>query len=164
MSLTERGVIREYLAFVLAGELYGVALTRVREIVSPPPITPVPRAGRDVIGVCSVRGLLVTVVDLGQRLRLKRGESNYFPEETNAPRLLSRKSRILLVVTNTGEVVGLMVDEVKQVVRFAESEIESAQSFLGGDVSEQVEGVGRLGELFIVLLDLGSVVSGAPRE
>ena len=47
----DRGVIREYLAFVLAGEVYAVALTRIREILSPPPITEVPRAGRDVLVV-----------------------------------------------------------------------------------------------------------------
>ena len=44
--VAERGPVREFLAFVLAGELYGVELTRIREILSPPPITLVPRAPR----------------------------------------------------------------------------------------------------------------------
>ncbi|MCA9645973.1 MAG: purine-binding chemotaxis protein CheW [Polyangiaceae bacterium] len=146
----DRGVIREYLAFVLAGEVYAVALTRIREILSPPPITEVPRAGRDVIGVCSVRGLLVTVVDLRRRMRLEE-----------AP--ISRRSRILLAIANSGEVVGLMVDEVKQVIRLAEAEIEIAQTVLGGDVSEHVMGIARPASGVVVLLNLGSIVSGGNR-
>lgn len=142
--------LREYLMFTLAGDTYAVALTRIREILSPPPITTVPRAGRDVIGVCSVRGLLVTVVDLRRRMRLT---------ET----ALSRRSRILLATANSGEVVGLMVDEVKQVMRLAESEIEVAQSVLGGDVSEHVMGIARPGGSVLVLLNLGSIVSGGVR-
>ncbi|MEZ4370504.1 MAG: chemotaxis protein CheW [Polyangiaceae bacterium] len=146
----DRGVIREYLAFVLAGEVYAVALTRIREILSPPPITEVPRAGRDVIGVCSVRGLLVTVVDLRRRMRLEE-----------AP--ISRRSRILLAIANSGEVVGLVVDEVKQVIRLAEAEIEIAQTVLGGDVSEHVMGIARPASGVVVLLNLGSIVSGGNR-
>ncbi len=142
--------LREYLVFTLAGESYAVVLTRIREILSPPPITVVPRAGRDVIGVCSVRGLLVTVIDLRRRLRL-----------VEAPQ--SRRSRILLAMANSGEVVGLMVDEVKQVMRLAESEVEVAQSVLGGDISEHVVGIARPGGTLLVLLNLGSIVSGGVR-
>lgn len=140
-----KGPIREFLAVTLAGELYGLELTRVREILSPPPITLVPRAPSEVIGVCSVRGLLVTVFDLRRKLRVE--ESPF-----------GRRSRILLVQTDWGEVVGLFVDEVRQVVRLAESEIEVASNVLGGDVSEHVLGIGRPGPQVLVLLDLATIV------
>jgi purine-binding chemotaxis protein CheW len=143
----ERGPVREFLVFALGGEHYGVELTRIREIVSPPPITPVPRAKSDVLGVCSVRGLLVTVVDLRKRLRLET------PPAT-------RRTRILLAQGDSGEVMGLMVDEVRHVVRLTETEIEVASNVLGGDISEHVLGIGRpAGEPVLVLLDLGSIVS-----
>ncbi len=141
-----RGPVREFLAFVLADELYGVELTRIREILSPPPITCVPRAPRDVIGVCSVRGLLVTVMDLRRRLR-------------HEERPLTRRARILLAGAEGGEVVGLLVDEVRQVVRLAETEIELATSVLGGEVSEHVLGIGRPEEGVVILLDLVSIVT-----
>jgi hypothetical protein len=52
--------LAEFLAFTLAGDLYGIELTRVREIVSSPPLTVVPRAPRDVLrirdGNCAPRG------------------------------------------------------------------------------------------------------------
>ena len=142
----ERGPVREFLTFKLGEELYGVELTRIKEILSPPPITEVPRAPQEVLGVCSVRGLLVTVVDLRRRLRLEE-------------RPFARRTRILLVTADWGEVMGLLVDEVRQVVRLQESEVEMAAAALGGDVAEYVLGVGRPEGMFIVLLDLKAIVS-----
>ncbi len=141
------GATLEILAFSLAGELYGVPLAKIREILSPPPITPVPRAARDVIGVCSVRGLLVTVVDLRRRLGM-------------AEQTPTRRARILLTQIESGETVGLLVDDVQQVIRMAESELELASSVLGGEVSEHVVGIGRPTGMEVVLLDLSSVISG----
>ncbi len=142
----DRGPVREFLMFALAGELYGVELTRIKEILSPPPITMVPRAPREVIGVCSVRGLLVTVLDLRRKLRLEE-------------RPLTRRARILLGEAESGEVIGLLVDEVRHVVRLAATEVEAAASALGGDVSEFVLGIGRPSGEFLILLDLLSIVS-----
>jgi purine-binding chemotaxis protein CheW len=144
---TARGAVREFLVFVLSGDAYGVELTRIREILSPPPITEVPRAPSQVIGVCSVRGLLVTVVDLRRRLKLEE-------------RPATRRSRILLAEAPHGEVIGLFVYEVRQVMRLAEPEIELASSVLGGDVSEHVVGISRPSGQLIILLDLKSIVSG----
>jgi purine-binding chemotaxis protein CheW len=141
-----RGPVREFLTFVLAGDVFGVELTRIREILSPPPITGVPRAPRYIVGVCSVRGLLVAVVDLRLRLSLEA-----------KPR--TRKARILLAQAESGEVVGLMVDEVRHVVRLSDAEMELASTALGAEVSEFVLGVGRPDDEFIVLLDLRAVVS-----
>ncbi|MEP7049910.1 MAG: chemotaxis protein CheW [Pseudomonadota bacterium] len=143
----DRGPVREFLMFSLAGELYGVELTRIKEILSPPPITMVPRAPREVIGICSVRGLLVTVMDLRRKLSL-------------VERPLTRRARILLGEAESGEVIGLLVDEVRHVVRLASAEIEPAAIALGGDVSEFVLGIGRPGGEFLILLDLLSIVSG----
>ncbi len=143
----DRGPVREFLMFALAGELYGVELKRIKEILSPPPITRVPRAPRDVVGVCSVRGLLVSVLDLRRKLHLEE-------------RPLTRRARILLGEAESGEVIGLLVDEVRHVVRLAAGEVEPAAAALGGDVSEFVLGIGRPAGEFLILLDLLSLVSG----
>ncbi|MEZ4224425.1 MAG: chemotaxis protein CheW [Polyangiaceae bacterium] len=141
------GNVRELLVFTLAGELYAVELSRIREILTPPPITRVPRAAADVLGVCSVRGLLVTVVDLRRRLRVSAQRD-------------TRRTRILLAQAPNDEVVGLVVDEVKNVVRLGEAEVELAVGVLGGEVSEHVMGIGRPQHgPVIVLLDIRSLVS-----
>ncbi len=140
-----KGPVTEFLAFFLAGEIYAVPLTKIREILSPPPITEVPRAPRNVVGVCSVRGLLVTVIDLRRRLVVEESPT-------------TRRTRILLTETDAGEIVGLLVDGVDQVIRLTEDEIELASTVLGGEVSEHVLGIGRPPGLEIILLDLSSVV------
>ena len=129
-----------WLGFVLAGETYAVPIGYVAEILELPPITEVPRAACVVLGVVSVRGKLVTVIDLRRRFRL--------PE---AP--FDRKTRILLADTKSDEQIGLLVDEVLQVYRLADSEIEPATA-LGGDQPAHIAGIGRPEGAILVLLDL----------
>ena len=97
------------------------------------------------MGVCSVRGLLVTVLCLRRKLRLPEASTN-------------RRSRILLTTSPSGETLGLLVDEVRQVVRLQAAEIEPAVSTLGSDASEHVVGVARPPGAFVVLLDLRSIL------
>jgi len=140
----------EYLAFVLAGDTYAVRIAVVGEILRPPPITEVPRAPSPIIGVVSVRGRLVTVMDLRRRFSL-----------VESP--LDSKSRILLVELAPDEHVGLIVDEVLSVYRLAESEIEAA-SVLGGEQPPYLVGVGRpreRKELVLVLLDLRAAIASS---
>jgi purine-binding chemotaxis protein CheW len=141
----DAGKRTEYLAFGLAGEMYAVQIAHVAEILKPPPITEVPRAPRTVVGVISVRGKLVTVIDLRQRFRL--------PE---AP--MDRRARILLADVGSGEQVGLLVDEVRQVWRLAVEEIEPAH-VLGAEQPAHIAGIGRPeGGATLILLDLRPIV------
>lgn len=147
----------EYLAFKLAGDIYAVRIGHVAEILKPPPITEVPRAGRSIVGVVSVRGRLVTVVDLRRRFGLPEAEAG-------------ARSRILLVDVGAEELVGLLVDEVLQVYRLAPGEIEAA-TVLGGEQPAHIVGIGRPSsgaaapagarrgpETVLVLLDLRQVI------
>lgn len=151
----------EYLAFSLAGETYAAPVSLIREIVKPPPLTPVPRAPDATMGIVSVRGQLVTVVDLRRRMRLLEGGP-------------TRRTRILLVEAVGGETIGLYVDEVQQVYRLADAEIEHAATALGGDVAGYIAGIARpvLGSAvgsestegqppLIILLDLHAILLGS---
>ena len=152
------GARAEYLAFTLANDVYGVRIGEVSEIIRLLPITEIPRAPAHIVGVVSVRGRLVTVIDLRLRFALQA-----------AP--FDDKTRILLVSAADDELVGLLVDEVHQVYRLAEDEIEPA-GVLGGEQPAHIIGIGRPkvgqqstrgevpkdGELVLVLLDLKPVV------
>jgi purine-binding chemotaxis protein CheW len=158
----DRGPRTEFLAFVLAGDVYAAPVALVREILKPPPLTPVPRAPHAILGIVSVRGQLVTVLDLRRRLRL-----------AEAP--MSRKARILLVNADSGEVIGVYVDEVLQVYRLSDAEIEPATSALGGEVAGYIAGIARPAVAFgggrgpdgqvgpdasvVILLDLRAVLA-----
>lgn len=145
----ERGSVAEFLALRLGSEVYGVPLTHVREILVSPPITLVPRAPREILGIINVRGQLVTVIDLKMRLQLPGDEQQ------------GRRARVLLVPGPEGELLGLSVDEVLQVYRLSESEIEPA-GVLGGNVAEHVAGIGRRDGALLILLSLKTLLGGGP--
>jgi purine-binding chemotaxis protein CheW len=125
-----REEVREFLAFGLDGDRFALPLASVREILKVAPITEVPRARPHVLGILSVRGRITTVFDLRRRLRMSAAPP-------------TKASRILLV-EGSDEVVGLLVDEVFQVYRLQDDEIELA-GVVAGDLSEYVMGIGRPG-------------------
>src|SRR5688572_22396690 len=130
--------VREILTFALNGEAFGVPLIQVNEILGVRAITRVPRSPHDVVGVCTVRGELVTVIDTRRRL------------QPGAPRAQNR-GRILLTSTAEGEKVGLLVDEVLGVQRFSHAQIEPTAGVLVGDVSSHIESIARKGTQVTVL-------------
>jgi purine-binding chemotaxis protein CheW len=138
--------VREILTFSLGDGAFGVPLTQVLEILGVRNITRVPRSPSDVIGVCTVRGELVTVIDTRQRL------------EPGAPRGKNR-GRILLTSTGKGEKVGLLVDEVLGVQRFSQAQIEPTAGVLIGDISSHIESIARKGNQVTVLVNLASLTS-----
>jgi purine-binding chemotaxis protein CheW len=126
----DRGPRTEYLAFTLGGDVYAAPVVLIREILKPPPLTPVPRAPHEILGIISVRGQLVTVIDLRRRLHLAESPP-------------TRRTRILLIDAAGGEVMGVFVDEVLQVYRLADTEIEPAVNALGGEVASYIAGIAR---------------------
>jgi len=91
-----------------------------------------------------VRGQLVTVIDLRRRLRLS---------DDSPP----RRARVLLTELDS-DIVGLFVDEVRQVMRLSESEIEPAAAAMGGEVSDHVIGIARPQGQVVVLINLSTIV------
>lgn len=124
-------VAREYLSFFLDAEVYGVDLARIQSIIAVPELTEVPRAPRHVVGICSVRGVLVTVVDLRRRMQL-----------TERP--LTRQARILLTTTPDDEAIGLLVDGVRHVVRPKPEQVELTAPVFGNELTEHVIGIARI--------------------
>ncbi|HEX9306334.1 MAG TPA: chemotaxis protein CheW [Anaeromyxobacter sp.] len=100
--------------FRIGGEDYAVDIMRVREIIHPLPITPVPRAPAFVEGVIRLRGDVIPVLDVRKRLGLP----------ATPP---TRRSRFLLVNV-AGRRIGLVVDDVREVLRLPRSEIRAAPS------------------------------------
>jgi purine-binding chemotaxis protein CheW len=134
----ERDELAQLLCFHVDGTPYAVAVESVREIVRICPITPIPRVSRDVRGVISLRGEILQVIDLRLRLGLSRTE-------------VSKASRIVVVHDDEGRVAGLLVDDVKEVLRVPADEIGPAAA---GDSQGLVAGLCTRGAAFVSLLDL----------
>jgi purine-binding chemotaxis protein CheW len=141
---------REVLAFLLGDEEYAIDIRRIREIIKTRPVTEVPRAPVFIPGIIAVRGQVIPIVDLRRRLRLP------------APaRAAGREARVL-IVSRSGEDFGLLVDEVRQVVRMRDSDVEPPPAMLGGADTEFIAGIGRpWGERLLILLELDAVLTFA---
>ena len=105
-------VVRQLLCVKVDGSPYAVPVENVREIVRVRPITPIPRTVSAVRGVISLRGEIIQVIDLRLRLRLEPG-------------VAAKANRIVVVQVDDGRVAGVLVDEVREVLRVPESAIGS---------------------------------------
>ena len=145
----ESAVREEYLTFLLGREEYAVAIERVREVVKAPPITEVPRAPAHILGVVTVRGEIVAVVDPRRRLGLPGT-----PPADGA-------ARIVIVDAGDGP-CALLVDAVASVVRLPPGAIEPCPQGIAGARAEYLAGIGREGDRLFTLLDLGALFRRGP--
>ena len=105
----------KFLTFFLAGEEYGIEILKVHEIIGMMAITTVPRTPKFIRGVINLRGKVIPIVDL----RLKFGmESRDQTAET-----------CIIVVNVEGLKIGIVVDQVSEVLNIDGSEIEAAPAF-----------------------------------
>lgn len=126
--------------FRLGKETYGVDIFLVREIVKAQEITSVPGASGYVLGIINLRGKIISVIDLAQRLGL--GSSR-----------VGRESRIL-VVDLDGFTVGFLVDAATEVLKLAPESIEAAPDELKSSVRDDyLEGVGKLKDRLVIILN-----------
>jgi purine-binding chemotaxis protein CheW len=136
----------EMLSFLLGSEEYVVAVDRVREVLTPREITPVPHTASYLLGVCSLRGIVMPIIDLSIRLGLSASARD-------------EKSRIIVVSLGHDEQVGLFVDRVRGVVRFTPSLVQPApETVEQGAGAEFLKGVARKNDRLYILLDVEKAV------
>ena len=132
--------------FRVGKETYGVDIFVVREIVKAQEITSVPGASDYLLGIINLRGKIISVVDLAQRLGLGKSK-------------VDRGSRIL-VVDLDGFTVGFLVDAATEVLKLAPESIEAAPEELKGSVHDDyLEGVGKLKYRLVIILNPGNLLA-----
>lgn len=136
-----------YLACRVGSEEYGIDLLYTREILKPVAITPVPRSPRDILGVISVRGVVLPVIDLALRLGA-------------ATPATGRRDERFVCIEYQGEGMCVRVDAVSHVVGFGTSDVEPPPGGLRGIATEYIVGIGRLDERMIILLNVDEVFGG----
>jgi len=129
------------LVFALDGAPYALPVERVREIVRQRPITPVPRLPAEVLGVISLRGQIIQVIDPRPRLALPAARPG-------------ARSRIVVAHDGEGRVAGILVDSVEEVVTVAEEGMRDAR----GGQGSAVEGLYRHQGRFVSIVDLDRVM------
>lgn len=141
---------RQLVVFQLGAELYGVEISRVHEIIRLQPVTRMPRSPTFVEGVINLRGRVISVVNLRRRFGLSAAEH-------------TRASRIVVVDIND-QVIGMVVDGVSEVLRVNTATIEPPSPAVAGIDSEYLEGIAKLPERLVILLDLDRVLTREERR
>ena len=139
----------QYLTFVLGGATFGIEILSIKEIIEYGQLTAVPMMPAFIRGVINLRGAVVPVIDLQAR----------FGRESSP---VSKRTCIVIVeIASGGETqdVGIVVDQVNEVVQIPGSEIEPAPSFGAGIRTDFIAGMGKLDGRFIVILRLEAVLA-----
>lgn len=138
---------QQYVTFSLGEELFGVEVTRTREILSLTPVTKVPQTPDYLLGVINLRGQVVPVVDMRIKLGLPKGQET---EDTCI---------IVVEVQFDGEaiVVGALADAVREVLEIRMDQIEPPPRLGTRLKTEFLTGMGKVDEQFIILLNIDRV-------
>ena len=138
----------ELLRFRVAGENYAVDIDKIVEIVPPRGTTRVPTADESIVGIISLRGTIVTVIDLRRKLGHPRVD------------LQSLKDPRMIVVERAGETAGFLVDVVSRVVKLDPSQLENHPVVSSSEQSEYVSGVFQSPDGLVILLDIERILAG----
>lgn len=133
----------EYLTFILDNEEYGISILAVQEIKVWTAVTDMPNTPDYVKGVINLRGVIVPIVDLRQRLNKACAEYN----ENTVVIVLKQ------TINDTTVVVGIVVDAVSDVYKFSDSDIKSSPDFGSEIDSRFIAGMATIDDNIIVILD-----------
>lgn len=135
---------KQYILTKFDGEQYGIDIDYIDNIVRLQAITRVPHSQDYFLGVINLRGEIIPVMSFRARFDL--------PEKEN-----THLTRILIVKVESGAKLGILVDEVKEVVTLTDDDIEK-QSMEASEVNSYITGVGKYGQTLITLLNIQGVV------
>ncbi len=142
--------VRQFLTFALNGEIYGIGILHIREIIEYANLTVVPLMPDFISGVINLRGNVVPVINLARRF-------NHQPQE------VGKRTSIIIVdiLSNEGESVevGIVVDIVNEVIELAASEIAAPPTFGAKIRADFIQGMGKIDNKLMILLDVDHVLA-----
>ncbi|MDR1242937.1 MAG: chemotaxis protein CheW [Deltaproteobacteria bacterium] len=140
----------QLVTFSIGEEEFGVDILKVQEIIRTMEITKVPRAQAFVEGVINLRGKVIPIIDLRRRFGLNSKAHD-------------KHTRIIVIEINN-MIVGFVVDSVSEVLRIPSGTVEPPPPVVAGMDSEYINGVGKLQDRLLILLDLDKLLSSEDLE
>jgi purine-binding chemotaxis protein CheW len=139
--------LREFLAFKLGTEEYGIDILRVQEIRSYEAPTRMANTPAFIKGIINLRGVIVPIIDL--RLKFNLEQANY-------------DSFTVVIVLNIGrQIVGIVVDGVSDVITLAPEQLHPVPEFRSTIDSDHVLAIGSLESRMLILLDIEKLMGSA---
>ena len=139
--------VQQYIVFKLDEQLYGISIKNVQIIEKMKSIMRVPKVTTCIKGVMNLRGEIIPVVSLREQFKLDTKE-------------YTDKTRIIIVKLEDA-MVGLIVDEVKEVIEIENAQVEVVQNIQGKMKTSHILGVGKVEEDIVTLLNLTNIIDEA---
>jgi len=140
----------QLVTFSIGEEEFGVNILQVQEIIRTMEITNVPRAPEFVEGVINLRGKVIPIVDMRSRFGLESKEHDKY-------------TRIIVIEIDM-IIVGFVVDSVSEVLRIPANSVQPPPPVVAGMDSDYIDGVGKLEDRLLILLNLDSLLDNEEME
>lgn len=139
-GVASAGGSKEFLTMLVAGQLFGVPVLQVQDVLGERKVTKVPLSPKEVAGAMNLRGRIVTAISLRHKLRL--------PEATGGAKTM------YIVVEYQGELYSLIVDTVGDVLSLPDKDFEKTPATIDPSWRELALGIYRLKGQLLVILDV----------
>lgn len=137
--------IQQYVIFSVNEQTYGIEILKIKEVVSYRKITPLPNMRGFIKGIINLRGVVLPVFDLREKFNLPETTYTYF--------------HTIIVIEILGRVMGIIVDEISDVVKILPEEVQSTSNLPPDMKTEYIKGIGEKENRLIVLLDIDRLLS-----
>jgi len=138
------GATTDYVTFVIAGQLFGIPVLKVQDVLAACAVTRIPLAPPEIAGALNLRGRIVTALDVRLRLGL--------------PAVGDAQERMSIVVEQSGELYSLLVDEVGEVLSLDSAGFQRNPPTLDARFREYSNGIFRLKDRLLVVLDVDGLL------
>jgi purine-binding chemotaxis protein CheW len=135
---------KQYITFKLE-ENYGIELTRIKEIIRHQELTVIPEAPSFILGVLSLRGIAVPIIDLRKLFQLPEHKINEYS--------------VIIVMEVLGRLLGMLVDGVSDMIAINNDDITPPPKFTDRKGTKFIKGMVEKEKKFIMLLDVNKLFS-----
>jgi len=135
---------KQYITFKLE-EDYGIELTRIKEIIRHQELTVIPEAPSFILGVLSLRGIAVPIIDLRKLFQLPEQQINEYS--------------VIIVMEVLGRLLGMLVDGVSDMIAINDDDITPPPKFTDRKGTKFIKGMVEKEKKFIMLLDVNKLFS-----
>ena len=137
---------KQFIIFTIGEEKFGVDVKQIKQIIPLSETTYIPNAPSFVRGVINLRGDIIPIVELKEKLSLKAEKSE------------GKDAKIIIVELDNNN-IGMQVDSVTEMMRLYSDEIADPPKIVKGINHNYLKGVGKLNDELLIILDLSSILS-----
>lgn len=135
--------MNRFIEMNLGMESFAIPLLVVREVISIPDITPIPKTPDHFLGIINLRGQVISVIDLRKKLKIAPKQNN---EE-------------VIIIVDIGKTnIGIVVDSINKVLSFSKEDISEMQEVRSQVSASFIQGVYKKEKSLVILLDVAKIL------